>query len=242
VEAAKAAHVKVISYDRLVLNSDIDLFISFDRVAIGTMQAEYLVKRAPKGNYVLIAGSPNDEGAKTLYDAQRKVLKPYLDRGEIKLISESYTKDWLPSEAYSPCSKQSIPAKEISPPCLLPTMAWRAARSGFAGTWSRWQSFCLGARRDLAAVISIAQGEQSMTVYKPVTNQALMAAEEAVRLAKGGTPAANATVNNGKINVPTILLQSILVTKDNIKSTVVRDGFQKLQSINQALSPAQQIK
>jgi D-xylose transport system substrate-binding protein len=94
----------------------------------------------------------------------------------------------------------------------------------------------------LAAVISIAQGEQSMTVYKPVTNQALKAAEEAVRLAKGGTPATKSTVNNGKTNVPAILLKPILVTKENIKSTVVKDGFQKLQSINQALSPDQQIK
>jgi len=243
VEAAKAAHVKVISYDRLVLNSDIDLFISFDRVAIGTMQAEYLVKRAPKGNYVLIAGSPNDEGAKTLYDAQRKVLKPYLDRGEIKLISESYTKDWLPSEAYLSMlkaidsSKGDIAAVLASNDGLAGGAIQALREHGLAGKVS-----VSGQDADLAAVISIAQGEQSMTVYKPVTNQALIAAEEAVRLAKGGTPAANATVNNGKINVPTILLQSILVTKDNIKSTVVKDGFQKLQSINQALSPGQQIK
>jgi ABC-type xylose transport system substrate-binding protein len=105
VEAAKAARVKVISYDRLVFNSDVDLFISFDGVAIGTMQAEYLVKRAPKGNYVLIAGSPNDEGAKTLRDAQTKVLRPT-----------------------SPCSRQSIPVKGISPPCLLPMMVWPEAQ------------------------------------------------------------------------------------------------------------------
>ena len=70
VEAAKAANVKVISYDRLILNSDVDLYISFNRAEIGTMQAEYLVKYAPKGNYVLIAGSPNDEGAKVLHDSQ----------------------------------------------------------------------------------------------------------------------------------------------------------------------------
>src|SRR5271156_2153865 len=100
VDAAKSANVKVISYDRLVLNSDVDLYVSFDRKEMGKMQAEYLVKHAPTGNYVVIAGSPNDEGAKTLHDAQMKVLQPYIDRGEIKVTADGYTKDWLPSDAY----------------------------------------------------------------------------------------------------------------------------------------------
>ena len=81
-----------------------------------------------------------------------------------------------------------------------------------------------------------------MTVYKPVTNQALKAAEEAVRLAKGMKPDTVSFTNNGKKEVPSILLKPIAVTKDNIKATVVKDGFQKLQSINEGLSPAQQIK
>ncbi len=99
VDAAKAANVKVISCQSSVLNSDVDLYVSFDRVEIGRMQAEYLAKHAPKGNYVIIAGSPNDEGAKTLHDAQMKVLQPYIDRGEIKVIADGYTNDWRPSEA-----------------------------------------------------------------------------------------------------------------------------------------------
>ena len=81
-----------------------------------------------------------------------------------------------------------------------------------------------------------------MTVYKPITNEAVTAAEEAVRLAKGEKPHADGTTSNGKIKVPTILLKPVLVTKENIKTTVVKDGFQTLMSINQALSPDQQIK
>ncbi|MGA2419871.1 MAG: substrate-binding domain-containing protein, partial [Candidatus Acidiferrum sp.] len=100
VEAAKAANVKVISYDRLVLNSDIDLYVSFDRVEIGKLQAEFLVKRAPRGNYVLIAGSPNDQGAQTLHDAQLRVLQQYIDRGDIKVIADGYIQDWVPTQAY----------------------------------------------------------------------------------------------------------------------------------------------
>jgi D-xylose transport system substrate-binding protein len=81
-----------------------------------------------------------------------------------------------------------------------------------------------------------------MTVYKPISTEAVTAADEAVRLAKGEKTHADAAVNNGKIKVPAILLKPVLVTKDNIRTTVVKDGFQTLKSINQALSPDQQIK
>ncbi|HWZ97297.1 MAG TPA: substrate-binding domain-containing protein [Candidatus Dormibacteraeota bacterium] len=243
VEAAKAANVKVISYDRLVLNSDVDLYITFDRVQIAEMQAESLLKRAPKGNYVLIAGSPKDEGAKILHDTQMKVLQPYIDRGEIKVIADGYTNEWLPSEAYISTlkaidsSKGNIAAVLASNDGLAGGAIQALREHGLAGKVA-----VSGQDADLAAVICIAQGAQTMTVYKPVTNQALRAAEEAVHLAKGEKSNADTTINNGKTNVPTILLKPVVVTKDNIKTTVVKDGFQKLQSINQALSPDQQIK
>jgi len=207
------------------------------------MQAEYLRNQAPKGNYVLLAGSPNDGGARALHDTQMQILKPYIDRGDIKIIADSYMNDWLPSEAYLSTlkaidsSKGNIAAILASNDGLAGGAIQALREHGLAGKVS-----VSGQDADLAAVISIAQGEQSMTVYKPVTTQAVRAAEEAVHLAKGEKPVVDATINNGKANVPVILLKPILVTKDNIKSTVVKDGFQKLQSINQALSPAQQIK
>ena len=243
VDAAKAANVKVISYDRLVQNSDVDLYVSFDRLEIGWMQAEYLVKHAPKGNYVLIAGSPNDEGAKTLHDAQMKVLQPYIDRGDIKVIADGYTKDWLPSDAYLFMLKAidsgqgNISAVLASNDGLAGGAIQALRENNLAG-----KVLVSGQDADLAAVICIAQGTQSMTVYKPITNEAVVSAEEAVRLAKGEKTRANSTVSNGKAEVPAILLKPIIVTRDNIKTTVVQDGFQTLKSINQALSADQRIK
>jgi len=243
VDAAKTANVKVISYDRLVPNSDVDLYVSFDRLEIGRMQAEYLIKRAPKGNYVLIAGSPNDEGAKTLHDAQMNVLQPYVDRADIKVIADAYTKDWLPSEAYLAMLKaidsaQGKIAAVLASNDGLASGAIQALRERhLAGKVA-----ISGQDADLAAIICIAQGTQTMTVYKSVTNEAARAAEEAVRLAKGETAHANGTTNNGKIKVPTIMLRPVVVTKDNIKTTVVKDGFQTLKSINRGLSEEQRIK
>ncbi len=243
VDAAKSANVKVISYDRLILNSDVDLFVSFDRVEIGRMQAEYLVQHAPKGNYVLIAGSPNDEGAKTLHDAQINVLQPYIQRGDIKVIADGYTKEWLPSEAYLFMLK----AIESSQGNIAAVLTSNDGLAGGAIQALREHHLAgkvpvSGQDADLAALICIAQGTQSMTVYKPVTKQAVRAAEEAVHLARGENPHAVATISNGKLKVPAILLKPVLVTKDNIKTTVVQDGFQTLKSINQALSEDQQIK
>src|SRR6266446_529822 len=243
VDAAKSANVKVISYDRLVLNSDVDLFVSFDRLEIGRMQAEYLAKHARRGNYVLIAGSPRDEGAKTLNDAQMNVLQPYVDRGDIKVIADAYTKDWLPSEAYLFMLK----AIDSTDGKIAAVLASNDGLAGGAIQALREHNLAgkvpvSGQDADLAAVICIAQGTQTMTVYKPVTNEADRAAEEAVRLAKGEKPHADTTSSNGKTDVPTIMLKPVVVTRDNIKATVVKDGFQTLKRINQALSVDQQIK
>ena len=242
VDAANAAHVKVISYDRLVQNSSVDLYVSFDRLEIGRMQAEYLAKLAPKGNYVLIAGSPNDEGAKTLHDAQMKVLQSYIDRGDIHVIADEYIKDWVPSDAYLfmlkaiDSSHGNIAAVVASNDGMAVGAIQALREHNLAG-----KVLVSGQDADLASIISIAQGTQAMTVYKPVSNEAATAAEQAVHLAKNEKTDANATISNGKLNVPAIMLKPVLVTSDNIKSTVVKDGFQSLQSINRGLSKDQQI-
>lgn len=243
VDEAKAAHVKVISYDRLIQDSNVDLFVGFDRVEIGRMQAEYLTQHAPKGNYVLIAGSPNDEGAKTLHDTQMKVLQPYVDRGDIRVIADAYTKEWLPSEAYL----YMLKAIESSQGKIAAVVASNDGMAGGAIQALREHNLAgkvlvSGQDADLASIICIVQGAQAMTVYKPITNEASRAAEEAVHLAKGERPLTDGVVNNGQNDVPAILLKPVLVTSDNIKSTVVKDGFQTLKRINEGLPKEQQIR
>lgn len=243
VDAAKAANVKVISYDRLVRNSDPDLYITFNRMEMGKMQAEALVHRAPKGNYVLIAGSPNDEGAKALHDAQMSVLQPYVARGDIKIVADDYIQDWVPGDAYLAMLKAldathgDIAAVVASNDGMAGGVIQALREKNLAGKVA-----VSGQDADLAAVICVAQGTQTMTIYKPIKQQASRAAEEAVRLAKGEKPQGDIAVNNGKAKVPVILLKPALVTRDNIISTVVKDGFQSLKSINQALAPDRQIK
>src|SRR5258708_15904945 len=79
VEAAKKQNVPIISYDRLIKNSDVDLYLSFDNEKVGELQALYLFDRAPKGNYILIGGAPTDNNAQLLRKGQLKVLQPAVD-------------------------------------------------------------------------------------------------------------------------------------------------------------------
>ena len=88
-----------------------------------------------------------------------------------------------------------------------------------------------GQDADLAGIKRIVAGTQTMTVYKPISKLANDAAEIAVTLGKGETPASNATLNNGKKEVPSFLLTPVQVDKSNIDATVVADGFHSKESI-----------
>ena len=98
-DLAKSKNVPVISYDRLIRNADVDLYLSHQVEKIGEMQADYALKHVPKGNYVLIGGSPTDYNAILLRKGQMNILKPAIDRGDIKIISEQFAREWKAEEA-----------------------------------------------------------------------------------------------------------------------------------------------
>src|SRR5881398_365590 len=99
VEAAHRKGVPVISYDRLIRDSDVDLYLSHQVERIGEMQADYALKHVPKGNYVLIGGSPTDYNALLLRKGQMNILKPAIARGDVRIISEQFAREWKAEEA-----------------------------------------------------------------------------------------------------------------------------------------------
>jgi D-xylose transport system substrate-binding protein len=236
INAAKARNVPLLCYERLVRNPDVGFFIGVDASAIGFLQANTLSQHAPRGNYVLIGGSALDNNAKILHDAQLKALKPSVDRGEIKIVSDTWSKDWNPSEAYAHMSEAIESTKgDIA--------AVVASNDGTAGGAIQaleehklaGKVFVSGQDADLAAIIRILDGTQTMTVYKPLGSQARLAAEAAVALAKGEQPKATASISIGSKAIPATLLIPIVVTKDNVKQTVIKDGFQNLETIQKSL-------
>lgn len=236
VDFAKSRHVPVISYERLVRNADVNLFVGSNAEVIGELQATALLHLAPKGNYILIGGSPTDNNAKVLREGQLRVLKPSIDRREVKIVGNGWAKDWEPAEAYALTSKAIDAAKgDIT--------AVVASNDGTAGgAIQALQEHQLagkvlvsGQDADLAAIIRILDGTQTMTVYKPVGLQAKLAADAAINLA-AGTPVKSAVpISNGDKTVPALFVAPVLVTKDNVKQTVIKDGFQNLETIQKSL-------
>jgi D-xylose transport system substrate-binding protein len=232
VDSAKRQNVPVIAYDRLIRNSEPDLYISFDNEKVGEMQAQYLMERAPKGNYVLIGGAPTDNNAMMFRNGQMKALKASIDRGDIKVVANEWARDWLASEAL----KHAENSLTLLHNNIVAIVASNDATAG--GAIQALEEQKLGGKvlvsgqdADLPALQRIVAGTQSMTVYKPVALLARRAAETAVSLAKHEKIDATSTVNNGKIDVPSVLLQPIVVDKDNIADTVAKDGYQSIEEI-----------
>lgn len=225
VREAKKAKIKVLSYDRLILNADVDAYISFDNRAVGELQAQSLVKLAPKGNYYLLGGAPTDNNAKILREGQMKVLQPLIDRGDIKVVGRQWVKDWSASEAMAivenalTANGNRIDAVVASNDATAGGAVQALAAQKLAGKVP-----VSGQDADLAAVRRVIAGTQSMTVYKPLRTIAAQAATLAVQLVRNEKPAYNARLDNGYKQVSTILLKPILLDRSNV-DLLVRDGF-----------------
>ncbi len=236
VAAAKAAQVPLLCYERLVRNPDVAFFVGVDALSVGLLQADALSQQAPRGNYVLVGGSPTDINARILHDGQMRVLKPFVDRGDIKIVSDTWSKDWDPSEAYAHMTE----AIESTKGDVAAVVASNDGTAG--GAIQALQDHKLagkvlvsGQDADLAAIIRVLDGTQTMTVYKPLGAQAKLAAEVAVALAKGATVKTTASISVGNRSIPAILLNPVVVTKNNVKETVIKDGFQNLETIQKSL-------
>ncbi|SBS33293.1 D-xylose-binding periplasmic protein precursor [Marinomonas spartinae] len=223
---AKEAGIKVLAYDRLIKFAHVDLYVSFNNVRVGEMQAQALLKRVPKGNYFLLGGSPTDNNAKMFREGQMKVLQPSIDDGNIKIVGDQWATGWSAQAAMNimenalTANNNKIDAVVASNDSTAGGAIQALDAQGLAGKVA-----ISGQDADLAAVRRIVAGTQTMTVYKPIKKEATISAELAVKLAKGEKINTTGTVNNGKMNVPSVLLTPIAVDKSNIDSTVIADGF-----------------
>jgi D-xylose transport system substrate-binding protein len=243
VEASHRQNVPVVSYDRLIRNSEPDLYISFDNEKVGELQARYLIERAPRGNYVLIGGAPTDNNATLFRKGQMNILKPAIDRGDIKVVADQWARDWLASEALRHTenaltqSNNNVVAVVVSNDGTAGGAIQALEEQKLGG-----KVLVSGQDADLAALQRIIAGTQSMTVYKPVAQLARRAAEAAVALARHEKVESTSAINNGKVDVPSLLLDPIVVDKNNIVDTVIKDGYQKLEDVYRNVPPDQRPK
>lgn len=99
VNKAHSAGIKVISYDRLVKNSSVDLYISFDNEVVGELQAQAITKLVPNGKYVYIGGASTDYNAHLLKKGVFNVLQPLINSGDIQIVYDQWTENWAPENA-----------------------------------------------------------------------------------------------------------------------------------------------
>ncbi|MCC7463224.1 MAG: substrate-binding domain-containing protein [Gammaproteobacteria bacterium] len=242
VRMAHEAGVPVIAYDRLIRDSDLDLYVSFDNLRVGELQARYLIDHLPtpgRGRIVRIYGAKTDNNAVLFKEGQDRVLAPYIARGDIQVIHEDWAEDWKPENAKR-IVNAAITAQGSRFDAVLASNDGTAGgavqaliEEGLAG-----RVLVTGQDAEVVALQRIASGTQAMTIYKPLRTLAQGAAELAVRLASRHVVVAKQTVNNGTIDVPAVLFDVITVTRDNIVDTVVRDGLASYDEVYRGVPAA----
>ncbi len=230
VEKAKAQGVPVISYDRLINSAKLDLYISHQVPVIGQKIAEFALEKAPEGNYVMVYGAGTDNNAVIMKTEQLKVLQPAIDSGKIKIVADNFITDWKPEEALKMAenaltqNNDNIKAFVVSNDGMAGGVVSALSKRGLAG-----KILVTGQDAQKDALQRIAQGTQTMTVYKPIVDLANAAVEAAIKLAKGESlsdakPFMNEN-ENVKKEIPAILLEVQVVDKNNLMTTVIKDGY-----------------
>lgn len=232
VDQAHMDGVKVLAYDRLLTNSDVDAYISFDNEKVGQLQGEAILKMIPKGKYFLMGGSPTDNNAKMFRAGQMKAIQSSIDNGDIEIVGDQWVKDWLPEEAMKimenalTANNNQIDAVIASNDSTAGGAIQALAAQNLAGKVP-----ISGQDADLAAVKRVAEGTQTVTVYKPIPRLAREAAALSIKMLKNEDLGITTTVNNGYKDVPSVLLEPIAVTKNNIEETIIKDGFHSKEDI-----------
>jgi D-xylose transport system substrate-binding protein len=244
IEKAHAAGIKVISYDRLVRNSNVDLYVSFDNEKVGEYEAQYVIDalkskmdQGEKMKIAYVGGAQTDNNAHLLKNGSWKILDPLIKAGKVEIVSEGFTPDWNPDKAYA-----TLKAYLAKSGGKIDGVV--AANDGTAfGAISALKEIKLdgkvpvsGQDAELAALQRIIAGTQIVTVYKPIPLLASNAVELAIKLAKGAViDTAGKVTDDGKYKIPSVLLDPIAVNKDNIDDTVIKDGYHKRGDIYKSL-------
>jgi D-xylose transport system substrate-binding protein len=237
VKRAAQSKIPVISYDRLVAGgAKPDYYISFDNETVGKLQATSLVKQlgdAKGKQIVMINGSPTDGNAALFKKGAHSVL----DSSGVKIGKEYDTPDWSPDEAQNEMD-QAITALGKDKIDGVYTANDGTAGGAIAAEKSAGMDPTkipsTGQDAELAGVQRVVLGEQGMTVYKAIKPEAEKAAQLAVALVQGSAAPAglvNDKTNNGTADIPSIILDPVAVTKDNVKDTIIADGFLKAADI-----------
>ncbi|MBN2880823.1 substrate-binding domain-containing protein [Candidatus Woesearchaeota archaeon] len=224
--------IMVISYDRLMTDTYVDLYISFDNEEVGRLEAQVVLNNAKPGKVAYIGGSITDNNALLLRKGSLEVLEPYIQNGTYEIVVDQFSDQWKPESAYEHLFNYLTEnGTDI--------VGVIAANDGTAfGSIQALEKFGLngkipvsGQDADLTACQRIIQGTQTGTVYKPIKELARETIKIAIQMAKDEYYQIDTYLDNKLMQVPSRLLKPTLVTKENIDKTIIADGFHSREDV-----------
>jgi D-xylose transport system substrate-binding protein len=248
VQKAKSSGVPVIAYDRLIQDNDTAFYVSFDNVKVGELQGQYIVDQFKAGamglkkgaSMAMINGSQTDNNALLFRQGALNKLQPLIDSKDINLVYDQYTPDWNNDKAQQLMEgvltkeKNNIQIAYVANDGMANTVIAALRAQKLNG-----KVLVTGQDATVAGIQNILTGDQSMTVYKAIPKEA-----EAVGKLVGALSAGTDTASlvNGKTkaktgsDIPSVLAVPVAVTKDNVKETVIADGFVKKEEVCKGLA------
>ena len=227
VQAAADEGIPVIAYDRLI-EDDRAFYLTFDNVEVGRLQAQAVFAAMPKGNYVMIKGSPTDPNADFLRGGQQEILQAAIDAGDIKIVGEAYTDGWLPANAQRNM-EQILTAADNGVDAVVASNDGTAGGVVAALTAQGMEGIPVsGQDGDHAALNRVAKGHQTVSVWKDARELGKAAGEIAVQLAGGAelgdVKAAMSWTSPAGTVMTSMFLAPNPITQDNL-SVVVDAGW-----------------
>lgn len=232
-DRANQSDIPILSYDRLVQDADLDAYVSFDNERVGQLQGRWMVDNVEEGgNIVMINGAPTDPNAGLFKKGAHSVI----DRSSLEVGVEYDTPDWSPEAAQSEMD-QAI--TRLGAENIDGVYAANDGTSGGAIAALKTAGVdplppTTGQDAELEAVQRVLAGEQGMTVYKAIREEATTAAEMAVSLLENGElpqDLQTTGVDNGREDVPSVLLEPVVVTAENVQETVMADEFYRVNEV-----------
>jgi len=235
-KAAKQG-VKTIDYDRLTLNGSASYYVSFDNEAVGKLQGEGIkacldAAKKTKANIVYLNGSPTDNNATLFKKGYDSVLRPLITAGNYTLVDDQSVPDWDNAKGGQIFEQQLAKAKGKLDAVVSANEGLGLAAVAVLKKNKLNGKVCVsGQDATVDGLRAILTGDLSNTVYKAIKAEAEGAATLAIALLKGeDATTATGSVNNGAVDVPSVLLVPVAITKANVKD-VIADGFQKKEDV-----------
>lgn len=225
---AKAAGVRIVCYDRLIQNAPVDLYLSFDNEKVGRLMAENLVANVPEGGKIVcINGSDTDHNVE---DVRRGFLS-VIEKSSLEIVYTAFCHNWEAQLAYDYVQQLLQSGQEFDGVMCgnddLASMVYKALSERALMD----SVVMVGQDADLAACQRVVAGWQSMTVHKQVENLARKAAESLRAMLDGEEIVPDCMMDNGFGQTPSILMDPVAVTRENVDQVIVEGGFHTREDV-----------